>query len=48
MPAYRHLPHSPLPVTEQASREILSIPVHDALTDAEVDRVIEALNGLAN
>lgn len=48
MPAYRHLPHGLLPVTEQASREILSIPVHDALTDAEVDRVIEALNGLAN
>ena len=48
MPAYSDLPHAALPVTEQASREILSIPVHEALTDAEVGTVIETLNRLAD
>lgn len=33
-----------LPITEQLHREVLSVPLHPALTDAEVERVVEALN----
>lgn len=33
-----------LPVTEQAAREALSIPVHPALSESEIDRVIEVIN----
>ena len=33
-----------LPVTEQAALEVVSIPVHPALTDDEIDRVIEVSN----
>jgi perosamine synthetase len=36
-----------LPITERLTEEILSIPVHPALTDAEVDTVIEAVNEVA-
>jgi aminotransferase EvaB len=43
MPPYRHL-SGPLPVTERASTEILSIPIHEALTEREVDLIIAALN----
>ncbi|HET6379517.1 MAG TPA: DegT/DnrJ/EryC1/StrS family aminotransferase [candidate division Zixibacteria bacterium] len=35
------------PVTERLSREVLSIPVHPSLTDAEVDAVIAAVNETA-
>jgi aminotransferase EvaB len=44
MPAYQHLHTQPLPVTEQAAEQILSIPVHEALEDSEVDTVISILN----
>lgn len=46
MPAYKPLvPEAvALPVTERCCREVLSIPVHEALTDAEVQSVIAALN----
>ncbi len=33
-----------LPVTEQLAREVLSLPLHPALTEAEVERVIDAVN----
>jgi len=48
MPAYRQLAadSGPLPVTERASREILSLPMHEALSDEEVARVIDAVNSL--
>lgn len=46
MPAYLHLQTSPLPITEAASGEILSIPVHEALEDAEVSSIIQVLNSL--
>ncbi|WP_106507705.1 DegT/DnrJ/EryC1/StrS family aminotransferase [Brachybacterium timonense] len=36
-----------LPVTEMLSREVLSLPVHPALSDEDVDRVIEAVNTVA-
>lgn len=34
-----------LPVTEVAAAEVLSLPVHPSLSEAEVDRVIEAVAG---
>lgn len=34
-----------LPVTDQIHREELSLPLHPALTDAEVQQVVEAVNG---
>ena len=33
------------PVTEQVSREVLSLPVHPALSDADLDAVVEAVRG---
>jgi dTDP-4-amino-4,6-dideoxygalactose transaminase len=33
-----------LPVAEQASREVLSLPVHPALTQEELDRIVEGVN----
>jgi perosamine synthetase len=36
-----------LPETERAAREVLSLPVHPALTQSELDRVVEAVNALA-
>ena len=35
------------PVSERLSREVVSIPVHPSLTDAEVDTVIGAVNAVA-
>jgi dTDP-4-amino-4,6-dideoxygalactose transaminase len=34
----------PLPVAEELHREVLSLPLHPALTDAEVAQVVDALN----
>lgn len=42
-PAYRHLSR-PLPVTEQAAREILSLPIYPELADDEVDAIIDCTN----
>ena len=33
-----------LPLAEQASREVLSLPVHPALTQAELDQIVEGVN----
>jgi len=33
-----------LPVAEQASREVLSLPVHPALTQEELDQIVEGVN----
>lgn len=41
------LSQADLPVTAAAAREVLSLPVHPSLTDADVDRVIEAVNAVA-
>ena len=45
MPAYKELynPSSPLIFTEKASKEILSLPVHESLVDGEVEQVVDAL-----
>jgi dTDP-4-amino-4,6-dideoxygalactose transaminase len=36
-----------LPETEQAAREVLSLPVHPALSQADLDIVVEAVNAVA-
>ncbi|MBC7298100.1 MAG: DegT/DnrJ/EryC1/StrS family aminotransferase, partial [Demequina sp.] len=36
-----------LPVTAKAAQEVLSLPVHPALSDEDVERVIEAVNAVA-
>ena len=35
-----------LPVTMQAAQEVLSLPVYPGLTDAELERIIDAVNSL--
>jgi dTDP-4-amino-4,6-dideoxygalactose transaminase len=37
---------SDLPVTEQAVAEVLSLPVHPALTERDLERIAGAVNGL--
>jgi len=39
--------HEELPLAEKASREVLSLPVHPGLTRAELERIVEEVNGLA-
>jgi aminotransferase EvaB len=46
MPAYENLGRPSLPVTERACDEILSLPVHEALTDQDIETVIRTLNGI--
>lgn len=36
-----------LPVTEMLAREVLSLPVHPSVTDAERDQIVEAVNAVA-
>lgn len=49
MRAYAHLgyPEGSLPATEQAAGEIFSLPLYPSLTDAEQDRVCDALREVA-
>ncbi len=42
-PAYRHRASAALPITEQAAREVLSLPMFPQLTDEQVAQVIQAL-----
>lgn len=46
MPAYQQLPRCPdyLRVTERASREILSLPIHESISIEEVDFIAAAIN----
>lgn len=46
-PAYRDLAPLSLPVAEQLAAEVLSIPLHPALSDADVDRIAEVLRDVA-
>jgi len=39
-PCYRHIERRPLPVAEKLVKQILSLPIHEKLTDAQVDYVI--------
>ena len=41
--AFAGLPRGPLPVTERAMHEVVSLPLHPLLTDSEADRVIAAV-----
>jgi perosamine synthetase len=43
--AYQRLGYQDhLPLAEQASREVLSLPVHPALTQEELDKIVEGVN----
>lgn len=42
-PCYRHLPRPELPVASRLVQEILSLPIHEKLTDGQIDYVIEAV-----
>lgn len=42
-PAFAALPRGPLPETERAMREVVSLPLYPQLRDDEVERVIEAV-----
>jgi UDP-2-acetamido-2-deoxy-ribo-hexuluronate aminotransferase len=42
-PAFSELSTRPLPVSEKLANEVLSLPVHPDLSDAEVDRVVAAV-----
>ncbi len=41
--AFAHFPRGPLPVTERAAREVVSLPLHPRLSDAEAEFVIDAV-----
>ena len=46
-PAYRNrvpVHRGALPATEQAARQVLSLPMHAQLSDAQIERVCEAIN----
>ena len=45
-PLYRSLGYDDvLPEAEAASREVLSLPVHPALSQSDLDRIVAAVNG---
>jgi perosamine synthetase len=47
-PFYRSLGYDDvLPEAEAASREVLSLPVHPALSQSDLDRIVGAVNGFA-
>jgi dTDP-4-amino-4,6-dideoxygalactose transaminase len=37
---------TPLPVSEALSQQVLSLPVHPALTRHELEQIVEAVNAL--
>ena len=45
-PPYQPYARSPLPVTETAARDMLSLPMHPHLSDGDVDRVAATVLGL--
>ncbi len=40
-------PDLDLPVTEVAAREVISLPVHPSLTEADLERIVTAVNSVA-
>ncbi len=40
----KYVDHANFPVTEQASREVLSLPVHPGLSDEDLERVVKEVN----
>jgi dTDP-4-amino-4,6-dideoxygalactose transaminase len=47
-PAYRHLPARPLPNAERLVKQILSLPIHEKLTDDQIDYVVESISQFAS
>ncbi|MEO7720535.1 MAG: DegT/DnrJ/EryC1/StrS family aminotransferase [Pseudolysinimonas sp.] len=43
----RYAPGLDLPETERAAREVLSLPVHPSLSQADLERIVGAVNALA-
>ena len=43
----RYAPGHELPVTEQAAAEVLSLPVHPSLSEADLETITTAVNDLA-
>lgn len=43
-PAYRHLDQRPLPNAKRLVKQILSLPIHEKLTDNQIDYVAEQLS----
>ena len=39
----KYAPGLELPVTEKAARECLSLPVHPSLSQADLERIVEAV-----
>lgn len=46
-PAWREAAPPSLPVTEAVTAEVVTLPCHPALSDEEVDRVIDAINAFS-
>jgi dTDP-4-amino-4,6-dideoxygalactose transaminase len=46
-PAYRELAGIQLPIADRLAGEVLSLPLHPALSDADVHRVAEVLRDIA-
>ena len=46
-PAYAHCQVMPLPVTELAVREILSLPLHPYLSDESAEALCEVVNSFS-
>lgn len=42
-PAYRGLTARPLPITERLAAQVVSLPMHPALSDGDVEHIIEVL-----
>ncbi|UOQ59930.1 DegT/DnrJ/EryC1/StrS family aminotransferase [Leucobacter rhizosphaerae] len=48
LPSLQHFaPGLELPVTEQAAREVLSLPVHPSLRDGDIARIVDALTAIS-
>jgi dTDP-4-amino-4,6-dideoxygalactose transaminase len=44
--AYKNsnLVYDKLPITEMLANEVLSIPLHQAMSEAEIEKIIESIN----
>jgi dTDP-4-amino-4,6-dideoxygalactose transaminase len=47
-PAYRHLERRPLPNAERLVRQILSLPIHEKLTDGQIDYVVDSISSFSS
>jgi perosamine synthetase len=45
-PPYRDLEQGPFPLAERASEEMISLPVHPLVTEPELERIAQTLQGL--